>query len=163
MSYRSFGSKQRAVVLAFALVCLLFLSYFSVRNALAAHYVGLQTRQGYEHATRLEPRDFQNWLLLGRYWQYSLEEPDTARALQAYNVALSLNPRSADLWSDVATAYETEGNVPAARDAFLHAKSAYGAMPIFFSGRANWTLLFSRCAGPYKPNRSVERRLFPAP
>ena len=125
MSHRSFGSKQRAVVLAFALLCLLLLSYFSVRNALAAHYVGLQTRQGYEHATRLEPRDFQNWLLLGRYWQYNLEEPDTARALQAYNAALSLNPRSADLWSDLATIYETEGNVPAARDAFLHAKSAY--------------------------------------
>jgi len=125
MSYRSFGSKQRAVVLAFAFVCFLFLSYFSVRNALAAHYVGLQTRQGYERATHLEPRDFQNWLLFGRYWQYNLEEPETARALQAYNVALSLNPRSADLWSDLGTAYETEGNVPAARDAFLHAKSAY--------------------------------------
>jgi tetratricopeptide (TPR) repeat protein len=125
MSHHSLGSKQRAIVLAFAFICFLFLSYFSVRNALAAHYVGLQTRQGYERATRLEPRDFQNWLLLGRYWQYNLEESDTAQALQAYNAALSLNPRSADLWSDVGTAYETVGNVPAARDAFLHAKSAY--------------------------------------
>src|SRR5689334_21370938 len=125
MSQRSFGSKQRAVVLAFAFVCFLFLSYFSVRNALAAHYVGLQTRAGYERAALLEPRDFQNWFLLGRYWQYNLEEPDTARAIQAYSIAMSLNPRSADLWSDVGTAYETEGNVAAARDAFLHAKSAY--------------------------------------
>ena len=125
MSHRSFGLKQRAVVLVFALICFLFLSYFSVRNALAAHYVTLQTRKGYERATRLEPRNFQNWLLLGRYWQYNLEETDTARALQAYNVALSLNPRSADLWSDVGSAYEAEGNVAAARDAFLHAKRAY--------------------------------------
>ena len=125
MSQRSFGSKQRALALAFAFVCFLFLSYFSVRNALAAHFVGLQTLQGYERATRLEPRDFQNWLLLGRYWQYSLEETDTARALQAYNVALSLNPRSADLWSDVGAAYEAEGNIAAARDAFLHARKAY--------------------------------------
>ena len=125
MSQRSFGSKRRAVVLAFALICALFLSCFSFRNALAAHYAGLQTRQGYERAARLEPRNFRNWLLLGRYWQYNLEEPDTARALQAYNVALSLNPRSADLWSDLGTAYETEGNVAAARDAFLHAKKAY--------------------------------------
>ena len=125
MSQRSFGSKQRALALAFSFVCFLFLSYFSVRNALAAHFVGLQTRQGYERATRLEPRDFQNWLLLGRYWQYSLEETDTPRALQAYNVALSLNPRSADLWSDAGAAYETEGDIAAARDAFLHAKKAY--------------------------------------
>lgn len=125
MSQRSFGSKQRAVVLVFAFVSFLLLSYFSIRNALAAHYAGLQTRQGYERATRLEPLNFQNWLLLGRYWQYSLEETDTARALQAYNVALSLNPRSADLWSDVGAAYETEGNIAAARDAFVHAKKAY--------------------------------------
>ena len=125
MSQRSFASRQRFVVLALASVCFLLLSYFSVRNALAAHYLGLQTRQAYERATRLEPGDFRNWLLLGRYWQYSLEETDTARALKAYNVALSLNPRSADLWSDLGTAYETEGNLAAARDAFLHAKSAY--------------------------------------
>lgn len=125
MSQLSAGFKQRAVVIVFALICAVFLSYFSVRNALAAHYAGLQTRQGYERATRLEPRDYQNWLLLGRYWQYNLEEPDTARALQAFNVALSLNPRSADLWSDVGIAYETEGNVAAARDAFLHAKRDY--------------------------------------
>ena len=127
MSQLSFGSKQRVVVLVFAFVCFLLLSYFSVRNALAAHYVGLQTREGYERATRLEPLNFQNWLLLGRYWQYSLEETDTVRALQAYNVALSLNPRSADLWSDVGAAYESEGNISAARDAFLHAKKAYPA------------------------------------
>jgi tetratricopeptide (TPR) repeat protein len=125
MSQRSSSFPRRGIVPALALVCDLFLSYFSVRCAIAAHYSGLQTRQGYERATRLEPRDFQNWLLLGRYWQYNLEETDTSRALQAYNVALSLNARSAELWSDVGTAYETEGNVAAARDAFLHAKNAY--------------------------------------
>ncbi|HKW34891.1 MAG TPA: tetratricopeptide repeat protein [Candidatus Acidoferrum sp.] len=140
MSQRSFGSKQRGVVLAFAFACFLFLSYFSVRNALAAHCVALQTRLGYERATRLEPGDFRNWLLLGRYWQYSLEETDTARAIQVYNVALSLNPRSADLWSDLGTAYEAEGNVAAARDAFLHAKSAYPLSAEISWGYANFLL-----------------------
>jgi len=125
MSQLPLDSKQRAIVLAFAFVSFLLLFYFSVRNALAAHYAGLETREGYERATRLEPRDFQNWLLLGRYWQYNLEETDTARALQAYNVALSLNPHSADLWADVGTVYESEGNAAAARDAFLQAKSVY--------------------------------------
>src|ERR1700751_3029686 len=137
MSPRSFGSKQRAVVLAFALVCLLFLSYFGVRNALAAHYAGLQTREGYERATRLEPRDFQNWLLLGRYWQSNLEEPATARAIQAYSIALALNPRSADLWSDVGTAYETEGKGAAARDAFLDEKNAHPFSAKIARGSAN--------------------------
>ena len=125
MILRASSFSRRGIALALAILCAVFLSYFSVRNALAAYYAGLQTRQGYERATRLEPRDFRNWLLLGRYRQYNLEETDTARALEAYNTALSLNPRSADLWSDLAAAYETEGNVAAARDAFLHAKSAY--------------------------------------
>jgi hypothetical protein len=38
---------------------------------------------------------------------------------------LSLNPGSAEVWSDLATAYEAEGDIPAAHDAFLHAKRTY--------------------------------------
>ncbi len=115
----------RGIVPAFAFVCALLFSYVSIRNALAAHYAGLQTRAGYERATRLESSNFENWHLLGRYWQYNLEDMDTARAIQAYNVAVSLNPRSADAWADLGAAYEAEGNIPDARDAYLHAKKAY--------------------------------------
>ena len=125
MIHRSSSSTRRLVAPALAFVCALFLSYFSIRNAIAAHYAGLQTLQGYQRATRLEPRDFRNWHLLGRYWQYNLEDTDTARAIQSYNVALSLNPRSADIWSDLGAAYEAEGNVGEAGDAFRRAKSAY--------------------------------------
>jgi hypothetical protein len=125
MSQRLSSSTQRLLVLAFALACAAFLSYFSIRNAFAAHYADLQTLQGYEQATRLEPADSLNWHLLGRYRQYNLEDTDTHRAIEAYTVASSLNPRSADIWSDLGAAYEAEGNIPAARDAFLRAKSAY--------------------------------------
>src|SRR5215470_13257303 len=125
MSARLSSSTQRLLVLALALVCAALLPYFSIRNAFAAHYADLQTLQGYERATRLEPADFRNWHLMGRYWQYNLEDSDTKRAIEAYTVALSLNPRSADTWSDLGAAYEAEGNIAAARDAFLHAQSAY--------------------------------------
>jgi hypothetical protein len=125
MSPRLSSSTQRRLVLAFALACAALLPYFSIRNAFAAHYADLQTLQGYEQATRLEPTDSQNWHLLGRYWQYNLEDADTSRAIEAYAVASSLNPRSADIWSDLGAAYEAEGNIAAARDAFLRAKSAY--------------------------------------
>ncbi|HEY6946513.1 MAG TPA: hypothetical protein VI431_15345 [Candidatus Acidoferrum sp.] len=125
MSKVLFSSERRVIMPALALVAAVFLSYFSIRNARAAHYAGLQTRQGYEHATRLEPNNFENWYLLGRYWQYNLQDMDTARAIQAYTVAASLNPRSADIWSDLGAAYEAERNMGNARDAFLHAKKAY--------------------------------------
>src|SRR5215471_20957386 len=106
MILRLSSSKSRGTVLAFAFVCAVILSYFTVRNALAAHYAGLESREGYEHAARLEPKNFENWQGLGRYWQYSLEDLDIGRAIQAYTVALSLNPRSADTWADLGSAYE---------------------------------------------------------
>ena len=74
---------------------------------------------------RLEPANPQNWYLLGRYWQYNLADPDAARAIRSYLSALSLNPGSWDTWLDLAAAYESEANLAAARDAFLHAKKVY--------------------------------------
>src|SRR5215831_12156186 len=125
MAPRISTPSYRATILALALLAAGFLSYFSIRNALAAHNADLQTLAGYERATQLEPGDFRNWHLLGRYWQYNLEDADTSRAIHAYTVALSLNPHSAEVWLDLAAAHEAEGNLAAARDAFLHAKRGY--------------------------------------
>jgi tetratricopeptide (TPR) repeat protein len=125
MVLRLSSDAQRGVLVAASLVVALLLSYFSIRNALAAHYVGAQTLEGYKRAVRLEPANAQNWYLLGRYWQYNLEDPDAARAIRSYLSALSFNPASSETWLDLATAYESEGNLAAARDAFLHAKKAY--------------------------------------
>src|SRR6267143_1149460 len=125
MILRLSSNAQRAVVVAASFAAALALSYFGIRNALAAHYVGLQTGQSFERAVQLEPTDPQNWYLLGRYWQYNLEDPDAARAIQSYLTALSLNPASWEIWLDLATVYETEGTPAAARDAFLRAKKIY--------------------------------------
>jgi len=123
------SSLPRGAVLILALAAAVLLSYFSIRNAVAVDNADLQTRQGYERSTRLEPGDYRNWYLLGRYWQYNLEDTDAAKAGQAYSAALSLNPRSADVWSDLASVYEAEGNPSGARDAYLHAKRAYPLSP----------------------------------
>src|SRR2546427_9365859 len=133
MILRLSSNAQRAVVVAASFAVALILSYFSIRNALAAHYADSQTAEGYERAVHLEPTDPQNWYLLGRYWQYNLEDPDAARAIHSYLAALSLNPASSETWLDLATVYETEGNVVAARDAFLRAKKVY---PL--SAEASW-------------------------
>src|SRR5215472_6729020 len=125
MSTRLYSSVPRGSILTLALLAAGFLSYFSIRNALAAHNAELRTLAGYERATKLEPAEFRNWYLLGRYWQYNLENTDTSRAIYAYNVALSLNPHSADVWMDLAAAQEAEGNIAAARDAHSHAKRDY--------------------------------------
>jgi hypothetical protein len=125
MNLRLSSKAQGAVDVAASFAVAFILSYFSIRNALAVHYAGEQTPEAYQRAARLEPADPRNWYLLGRYWQYNLEDPDTARAIRFYLTALSLNPASSETWLDLATAYESEANLSAARDAFLRAKKAY--------------------------------------
>ncbi len=129
MILRLSSNAQRGLLIVASFAVALILSYFSIRNALAAHYAGLETPEGYERATHLEPANPRNWYLLGRYSQYNLEDPDAARAIRSYLSALSLNPGSSDTWLDLATTYESEGNFTAARDAFLHAKKVYPLSP----------------------------------
>jgi hypothetical protein len=125
MILRLSSDAQRAVLVAASFAVAAILAYYSIRNARAAHYVGLQTVDAYERAVRLEPADSRNWYILGRYWQYNLENPDAARAIRSYLSALSFNPASSETWLDLATAYESESNLVAARDAFLQAKKVY--------------------------------------
>jgi tetratricopeptide (TPR) repeat protein len=125
MILRLSNPAARIALLFVALALAAALAYSSLRNAIATHAVGLGTRAGHERAVKLEPGNPLNWFLLGRYWQYNLEEPDSARAIQAYRTALSLDPRSANTWLDLATVYELEGDTSAARDAFVQAKRVY--------------------------------------
>jgi tetratricopeptide (TPR) repeat protein len=125
MILRLSSNAQRGVLVGASCALALILSFFSIRNALAAYAADLQTAKGYERATRLESSDPRNWYLLGRYWQYNLEDYNASRAISAYRTALSLDPRSADVWLDLAAVYESEGNLPASREAFLLAKKDY--------------------------------------
>ena len=117
------AARLAVVFLAFALAAVL--TFFSARNARAAYQGGLGTRAGYEAAAILEPANPENWYLLGRYWQYTLADPDPALAISNFRRALALNPRYADAWLDLGTVYESEGDFPAARDAYLQARDAY--------------------------------------
>src|SRR5713226_4562062 len=111
MNLRLASAAQRGVLLAVAFLTCVFLSYFSVRNAMAIHYAGLQTPQGFQRAVSLEPADARNWYLQGRYWQYNLEDPDASHAIRSYLSALSLDPGSVQVWLDLAAAYESESNL----------------------------------------------------
>jgi tetratricopeptide (TPR) repeat protein len=129
MILRLASPAARGALVFIALVFVAVFSYSGIRNALAVRDAGLNTLTGYQHATQLEPDDARNWYLLGRYWQYNLEDPDAQRAILAYQTSLSLDPHSAEAWLDLGTAYESEGNITAARDAFLQAKRAYPLSP----------------------------------
>lgn len=117
----------RLAVLVLSVTLAAILSFFSIRNARAAYKAGLGTRAGFEAAVRLESSNPENWYLLGRYWQYTLDEPDPRRAIDNFRRALSLNPRSADAWLDLGTVYESEDDFAAARDAYIQARKVYPA------------------------------------
>jgi tetratricopeptide (TPR) repeat protein len=129
MVLRLSTSAERAAILVVAILLAGILAFFSIRNALAQHFAGLQTASGFLRATEIEPRDARNWYLLGRYWQYNLEDPDGRLAINAYHTALSIDPHDADTWLDLATAEELEGHPSAARSAFLNAQKSYPLSP----------------------------------
>jgi len=125
MILRLSSSAERFVVLAAAILLALFLWFFSIRGAWAAHSAAQLTAAGLQRATRLEPGNAENWYLLGRYWQFNLEDPDNDKAIKAYRNALSFDPRSAETYVDLATAYEGLDDIADARDNFVKAKKAY--------------------------------------
>jgi tetratricopeptide (TPR) repeat protein len=125
MILRVSTSAERLAFLAVAVVLALFLCFFSLRSAWAVHSAGTGTLAGLQRATRLEPGNAENWYLLGRYWQYNLENPDNEKAIRAYRDSLSFDPHSAQTYIDLATAYEGQDDIADARANFLNAKKAY--------------------------------------
>src|SRR2546427_1101322 len=119
------SSRLRWAVLLFSCVLALLLSYLGLRNAFAAHDLGLDTRAGYERAVRLEPANARNWYLLGRSYLYDIEQPDPARAIEALGKAVAVDPYSAEALVDLATAYDGDGETARAREAFLAAQRVY--------------------------------------
>lgn len=117
--------RGRILLLLFCCVLALLISFLAVRNALAAHYLGRDTREGYERAVSLEPRNPRNWYLLGRSYLYDLEQPDPAKAVSALHRSIELDPYSAEAMLDLAIAYDSEGDAKQARAALTEAQRVY--------------------------------------
>ena len=125
MILRLSSSAARGAVVLTAFVLFVFLSYSAIRNARAVAQAGRDTKEGFQRAAQLEPGNAENWYLLGRYWQYNLEEPDSQKAIQSYRNSLSFDPNAGGTWAELGTAYELDGDIPAAQDSFLRAKQTY--------------------------------------
>jgi len=117
--------RSRALLLALSCVFALLVGFLGVRNALAAHFLGLDTRDGYERAVKLEPRNPRNWYLLGRSYLYDLEQPDPGKAVSALRKSVELDPYSAEAMLDLAIAYDSEGDPVRARLALVEAQRVY--------------------------------------
>jgi tetratricopeptide (TPR) repeat protein len=123
------SNAQRAAVLVIALSLALPMIYFATRSSLAVHARNEGTLSGYERATHLAPADPENWLSLGNYWLNEAQIPDFGLAIRAYRKGLAVNPRSYEMWLNIAMAYEAENQLPESREALDAAELAYPSSP----------------------------------
>jgi tetratricopeptide (TPR) repeat protein len=115
----------RGLVIAFAVLLGLSLSFFAIRSAIAHYGAEGDDEKRLQLAVRLEAGNPDYWHRLGRFQQYNIVTPDATLAEAAYQKAIALNPLDTDAWMDLATAYELDGNFDGARAAYLQAKKSY--------------------------------------
>jgi hypothetical protein len=125
MILRLSDSLSRGLVVAAALLVVLWLCFFGVRAAIARYYWEGETAKYLETAVRLEPDNPDYWYSLGRFQQYNLEQQDAAGALKSYKKAIELDPVATEAWLDLGTAYELDGKTDQARAAYVEAKKSY--------------------------------------
>src|SRR5208282_4212792 len=125
MILRLSDSLSRGLVAVATLVVGLWLSFFSIRSAIARNGSEGDTEKQLELAVHLEPGDPEYWYTLGRFHQYNLDQPDSNKAQEDYLRAIALNPLATDAWLDLGTSYELEGDSEKAGDAYLQAKKSY--------------------------------------
>src|ERR1041384_6924695 len=117
--------RSRVLLLVLSGALALLISFLAVRNALAAHFLGLDTRGGYEGAVSFEPNNPRNWYLLGRSYLYDLEQPDPVKAVSALRKSVQLDPYAVEAMLDLAIAYDSEGDPTQARAALVSAERVY--------------------------------------
>lgn len=110
-----------------SLVAALWLCFFGVRSGIAGRMAEGKSGKELELATRLESKNPEYWYRLGHYQQFNLEQADITASITSYQKAVELDPGYTEAWLDLGTAYELDGNVAAARDAFQNAKKTYPA------------------------------------
>jgi tetratricopeptide (TPR) repeat protein len=110
-------------------------AFLAAQHALAAYWAASADPAMQLRAAMREPLNADLWYQLGRYRQLNFEHSDLPLAISYYLRAISINPRSASYWMDLAGAYESAGNTAQAEQAFRKAREVY---PI--SAEAAWRL-----------------------
>ncbi len=119
------GSPARPAILVFALAVGALLCYQAGRLWLADHRIHSNRLEVIERGAALEPGNAEAWDLLGRHRQLDFENADPLQELADYQRAVQDDPLSATYWMNLAGAYEANGDLSSAQNAFEHARAAY--------------------------------------
>ena len=109
----------------FALAAGALLSYQAARLWVAYHRIHSTRLEVIERGAALEPGNAEAWDLLGRYRQLDFANADPQQELADYQRAVQDDPLSATFWMNLAGAYEANGDLSGAQNAFESARSVY--------------------------------------
>jgi tetratricopeptide (TPR) repeat protein len=111
----------------FAAVLLLSgaLAFFSGKAFLAAHWNASSKPDLWQEACRLEPGNGEYWSHFGLSRQWDLSPGGIHEAVRYLQIATQVNPRSADLWMELADAYQTSGDPVHAQESYERAQANY--------------------------------------
>jgi hypothetical protein len=115
------------VILVLSLLILGGLLQHGIRRTLAQKDSESTNFDKMRKAVALEPGNADYWDLLGRFKELDFERPDINAAIQYFNRAVQLSPRSSAYWIDLSSAYETAGDTRQARQALETARAVYPA------------------------------------
>jgi tetratricopeptide (TPR) repeat protein len=119
--------RSRKIVLLVSFIAATILTFQAIRIWVADYRVHSNRIDQMERSVALEPENAAAWDRLGRAKETDFVNPDPAGAVADFEKAVALVPLSATYWTDLASAYESIGNIPLAREAFSRARAAYPA------------------------------------
>jgi tetratricopeptide (TPR) repeat protein len=117
--------RTRLLILPVSLACGALLCYQAIRLWLADYRIHSSKLEVIESGAALEPGDAEAWDILGRHHQLDFANSDPVQALANYEHAIHDDPLSANYWMNLAGAYEANGDLKGAQEAFKHARAVY--------------------------------------
>jgi len=121
------SAQRRKILLAASLAIAIVIIFEAGRLWLATSRLDSGQLELMERGAALMPGNGAAWESIGTLRQWDFANPDLAGALADFQKAVRDDPRSAQYWMDLASAYEASGETARARDAFLRAQSVYPA------------------------------------
>jgi tetratricopeptide (TPR) repeat protein len=116
---------KRATLLAGSALYAVVMIYSATKLSIAWNRMDSDDPVKMKSAIHLEPGYADYWDRMGRYLQFQLDEQDLPGALNDYETAVKLSPRTARYWVDLAVVHENLGDVQQARSDFAQALAAY--------------------------------------
>jgi tetratricopeptide (TPR) repeat protein len=123
------GARTRSLFLTLILFAATGLIFEAGKAWLAAHYAASLNPDAWLRAAELEPGNAEYWHRLGLLEEWDFERGDSHQAIVYLRRATEINPRSDADWMDLASVYESLGEMARAQEAFEKAQAAHPASP----------------------------------